>query len=183
MTTEPEEMDAARRPFPGLAMGLVAAIAVAVAFAFLWNSERTTSADEVDGFLSDRKARVEEVTSQVVDLLINYDSETLAERSDSVLPLATGSFREEYERLVGEGLGEALEEAGASSEGEIVDGPDVSFTSSSQAQALVTTRQTTSSQDNPNGVTFLYVMRITLVNSDGWKADDVEILSRQTVSS
>ena len=182
MADEQEELRAARGPFPWLGAALVSALVLAAVFAFLWNGERSTSPDEVDNFLSEASGEVEDVTAEVVDLLINYDSETLNERSETILPLATGSFREEYERLVGEGLGEALAEAGASSEGEIVDGPDVSFASSSEAHALVTTRQTTSSQRAPEGVTFLYMMRITLLDTDGWKADDVEILSRQTVT-
>ena len=172
-----------RRPFPWLAVALAVAVGLAILFAILWRSAIETTPEEVDEVLSGSAGEVEDVTTEVVDLLINYDSETLEERSQSLLPLATGSFRQEYERLVGEGLGEALADAEASSEGEIVEGPQVTFASSSEAHAIVGTRQTTQSQQNPEGVTFLYVMRVTLTESGGaWKADDVEILSRQTAT-
>ena len=178
-----EPISQPRRAFPWLAAALVVATGLAILFAVLWRASAEVSPDEIDEHLSQSASDVEDVTNEVVDLLINYDSETLEERSRSLLPLATGSFRQEYERLVGEGLGEALADAGASSEGEIVDGPDVTFASSSEASAIVGTRQTTQSEQNPQGVTFLYVMRVTLTQSgDDWKADDVEILSRQTAA-
>jgi hypothetical protein len=178
---EPAATRASSRSWLWIALAI--ATTLAVVFGLLWSRSLETTPEEVDEYLTSAAVDVEEVTTEVVDLLINYDSETLEERSESILPLATGSFREEYERLVGEGLGEALAEAEASSEGEIVDGPDVTFASSTQAESLVTTRQTTSSQQRPEGITFIYVMRITLVDEDGdWKADDVEILSRQTAA-
>jgi len=184
MADEETEVRPSRRPFPWIASALVVAVALAGVFAVLWRGASDTTPEEVDDFLSSSAGEIEDVTNEVVDLLINYDSESLEERSESILPLATGSFRQEYERLVGEGLGEALEEAGASSEGEVVDGPEVSFVSSSEAHAVVRTRQRTQSRQNPDGVTFLYVMRITLLDmgDGGWKADDVEILSRETAA-
>lgn len=176
-----EEIRAGSRPFPWLAAALAVAVVLAVVFAVLWRSASETTPEEVDGFLSAERGDAADVAGRVVDLLINYDSESLAARADVIPQIATGSFREEYEALVGQALGEELEAAGASSEGEIIDGPDVTFASPTEAQAIVATRQTTQSEQNPDGVTFLYVMRVTLVDTgDGWKADDVEILSRQT---
>lgn len=179
---EPEDVPEPRaRAVPWTALALVVALIAAAVFAFLWRGAAETSPEEVQEFLSAESGEIEDVTREVVGLLINYDSGTLEDAASTVRTLATGSFLDEYEALLGQRLGEELEAAGAASEGEIVQGPDVTFGSPSEAQAIVTTRQTTTSDRNPDGVTFLYVMRVSLVDTSdaGWKADDLEILSRQ----
>lgn len=176
-----EELEPRTRAIPWTALALVVALIAAIVFAVLWRGAAETSPEEVQSFLSTESAEVEDVAEQVVGLLINYDAESLEGAAETVRTLATGSFLDEYEALLGQSLGEELEAAGASSEGDIVQGPDVTFASPSEAQALVTTRQTTRSDRNPDGVTFVYVMRVSLVDTSdaGWKADDLEILSRQ----
>ena len=166
---------------PLLVAGLVLSLATAGAFALLWQRDREVTSDEVGAFMASRVGEVEDVATQDVTLLINYDSTNLEEQSQKVLPLATGSFREQYQQLLGQGLGDALEKATASSRGQILEGPDVTFHSPSEAVAILRTTQTTQSNDNPGGRTFIYVMKLTLVNteSEGWKADRVEILSQQ----
>ncbi|MEA2434945.1 MAG: hypothetical protein QOG54_2402 [Actinomycetota bacterium] len=180
-TAEDVERPKRRLLVPLLTAGLVLALALAGVFAMLWQRDRETTTDEVGAFLANRIDDVEDVSQQVVTLLINYDSTNLQEQSAKVLPLATGSFREQYEQLLGQGLGDALEKATASSRGQILEGPDVTFKSPSEAVAILRTTQTTQSNENPGGRTFVYVMKLTLVDttSGGWKADRVEILSQQ----
>ena len=182
---EEQELESPRpRPFPWMALALSAALALAAFFAILWRSSAEIAPDEVRAFLEEERPGVEDVASRVVDVLINYDAESLGEASESIPDVATGDFLDEFEQLLGQQLGEELAAAGASSEGEIVDGPNVAFASPTEAEALLTTRQTTQSRRNRQGVTFVYVMRVSLVSIDGvWKADDLEILNRQTVST
>lgn len=165
---------------PGLGALLVVAIALAATFGALWFQARETSPEEVGDFLATQRPVVEDRATELVGLLMNYDSTNLDERSEAILPIATGSFRQQYEEIL-QGLGAALEEAAASSRGEILDGPDVSFRSASEAIALTRVTQTTQSSENPGGETFIYEMEITLVDTTdgGWKADRVEILSEQ----
>ena len=167
---------------PLLIAGLVFSLALATTFGVLWAQSRDTTADEVASFLGAEKSGVEDISTKLVTLLMNYDSTNLEDVSAEVLTLSTGDFAEDYEDTLARGLGAALEESTASSRGQILDGPDVFFESPSEATALLRIEQTTQSNDNPTGQTFTYVMQLSLVDttSEGWKADRVEILSQQT---
>lgn len=178
----PPEPRARRRwVVPALVAGLVFSLALAGSFALLWNGTREVQAEDVRVFLAGQIDDVEGLSRELIDLLMNYDATNLADRAEQIRALATGTFRDDYDELIEQGLGAALEEAAASSRGQIVTGPDVSFTSPSDAIALARVSQTTQSQDNPEGQTFLYYLKITLVRTDqGWLAGDVEILSEQS---
>jgi hypothetical protein len=167
---------------PLLIAGLVFSLALATTFAVLWAQSRDTTADEVASFLGAEKGGVEDISTRLVTLLMNYDSTNLDDVSDEVLTLSTGDFAEDYEDTLARGLGAALEKSTASSRGQILDGPDVFFQSPSEATAIIRVEQTTQSNDNPTGQTFTYVMQLSLVDTtdEGWKADRVEILSQQT---
>lgn len=167
---------------PVLIAALVFAVALAVTFAVLWAQSRDTTAEEVSDFLGAEKSVVQDRASELITLLMNYDSTNLEEVSAQVLDLSTGDFAEDYEDILAGGLGTALERSTASSRGQILDGPDVFFESPSEATALLRVEQTTQSNDNPSGQTFTYVMQLSLVDTttEGWKADRVEILSQQT---
>lgn len=166
---------------PVLAAGLVFSLALAGSFALLWNNTRTVDAQDVGAYLTSQVGDVEGRARELVDLLMNYDATNLGDRAEQIRSMATGTFRDDYDELIQQGLGAALEEAAASSRGQIVSGPDVFFRSQSEAIALSRVSQTTQSQDNPEGQTFLYVLKITLVRTDeGWLAGDVEILSEQS---
>jgi hypothetical protein len=90
-----------------------------------------------------------------------------------VLELSTGNFRDDYEELL-PGLGPAFEEARASASGEILEGPDVTFTASDEA-AIARVAQTTTVDGTERSVGF--TVRLTLVKDDGgWKADAFELL-------
>ncbi len=156
------------------------AVVLALVFAFLRPRDATTEPADVATYLSAEEGEAEDVAREVATLLLNYDGSNIEQRAEEVLPLATGAFREQYETIVGEGIGKALEEAEASSEGEILSGPSISFTSPSEAVALMDTRQTTRTRDEPDGRTFDYVWKLTLlkVEGQGWKANRLEILSQ-----
>lgn len=164
---------------PALIAGLVASLAVAGVFFVLVLRGSGTSAEDVRGFLADERPEVESVAAELITMFMNYDSTNLDERAQSIRALATGSLREDYEELIEQGLGEALERAVASSRGQIISGPDVSFRSPFEAVALARATQTTQSQENPQGRTFEYNLKITLLKTaeGGWKAEAFEILS------
>lgn len=167
---------------PVLAALAVVGIATAATFGFLYMTA-AVAPQEVGSYLTDERPQVSEVANRVADLLLNYDSTNLDEVSASMLELSTGNFREQYEEVLssGAGLGSALEEASASSRGQILDEPDVAFRGPAEALAIMRVTQTTQSNSNPDGRTFEYILKITLVDTTdaGWKADRVEILSAQ----
>lgn len=166
---------------PVLAAGLVFSLALAGSFALLWNETRAIEAEDVGVYLSGQVGEVEGRARELVDLLMNYDATNLDERAEQIRGMSTGTFREDYDELIQQGLGAALEEAAASSRGQIVTGPDVSFRTPSEAIALARVSQTTQSSDNPQGQTFLYVLKVTMVRTnEGWLAGDVEILSEES---
>ena len=176
-----EEAAAPRRwLIPALIGALVVMFSLAVTFFVLWLSTADPQAQDVEKFLSEEEPAIEETSSEVAGLLFTYDSTNLDEVANRMLGLATGNFAVEYERLIFErGLADVLEKAKASSRGTILEGPDVSFRGPNEAQALFSIRQTVQNADNPGGVSFIYVTRLTLVNTEGegWKADRIDLLS------
>lgn len=164
---------------PALTAALVIALALAGTFVFLWLQAVDTSAEEVATYLSKESPEVAETATQVATLLLNYDATNIEQRRSEIVPLTVGRFRQQYEELLSAGLGAALEDTSASSRGEIVQGPDVSFASPSEAIAILSTTQTTQSSENPSGRTFDYVLRLTLIETPeaGWKVNLFEVLS------
>lgn len=167
---------------PLLIAGLVLATALAGTFAVMWAQSSETSPEDVATFLEAERSVVQDRSTKLVNLLMNYDSTTLDDVSADVLELSTGDFATDYEDTLARGLGAALEKSTASSRGQILDGPDVFFESPSESTAILRVEQTTQSSDNPTGQTFTYVMQLSFVDttSEGWKADRVEILSQQS---
>ncbi|HEX2049646.1 MAG TPA: hypothetical protein VHJ34_03315 [Actinomycetota bacterium] len=168
------------RTVPILVALLVFAVAAAGAFATLWltKDDDFTSAD-VASYLDARAPAVVDRTTEVMDLLLNYDATNIEDVGDRLLEMSTGNFADDYEDLVGGGnLQKALRDASASSRGQIVDGPDVYFRDPSEAVAIMTVTQTAQSRSNPTGITTEYVFRVILLRTGSeWKADDVKILS------
>lgn len=167
---------------PVLAALTVVGLASAATFGFLYMTA-AVAPEEVSSYLSDERPEVSERARRVADLLLNYDSTNLDAVSAQMLELATGNFREQYAEVLasGAGLGSALQEASASSRGQILDDPDVAFRGPAEALAIMRVTQTTQSNSNPTGRTFEYILKITLIDTTdgGWKADRVEILSAQ----
>src|SRR5918999_540795 len=99
---------------PFLIGGLVFAVVLATTFAVLWAQSRNTTADEVAAFLGAEKSVVGDRATELIGLLMNYDSTNLEEVSAEVLELSTGGFAEDYEDILAGGLSSALEESTAS---------------------------------------------------------------------
>ena len=169
---------------PALIAGLVVAVATAGVFGTLYLTT-DISDEDVASALDEETDEVSDVAGTVSNLLLNYDSTNLDQVAEQMLEVATGNFAEQYEEVLsqGAGLGEALEEASASSRGSILEGPDVYYRSPSEAIAIVRVTQTAQSNSNPGGQTIDYVLKITMVDTEGagWKADRVEVLSTQQV--
>lgn len=167
---------------PVLGALAVVGLASAATFGVLYMTA-AVAPEEVSTYLDDERPEVSERARQVADLLLNYDSTNLDEVSAQMLELSTGNFREQYEEVLssGAGLGSALEEASASSRGQLLDDPDVAFRGPAEALAIMRVTQTTQSNSNPEGRTFQYILKITLVDTTdgGWKVDRVEILSSE----
>ena len=164
-------------------IGALIAAAVLVPLMLLLTRDAEPEPADVSSYIAGETADVETRSEEVFDLLVNYDSESFEEVSDRMLAVSTGNFREQYEDILGTGLNEALTEAGASSEGQILNGPQVTFRSATEAAALAGIEQTTRSGSNPDGRTITYLMRLTLVRDESgdWKADRIEILSGELV--
>jgi Mce-associated membrane protein len=155
-------------------LGLGAALVAAGLFFGLWLNARTTTSAEIDESLANEAPEGREVATEIVELLVNIDAATLDETSERVLELSTGNFRSDYESLL-PGLGPAFEEAGAKATGEIVEGPDISFTASDEAFAIAKVAQTTTVDGTERTVGF--TVRLTMVmQDDEWKADRFELL-------
>lgn len=184
-TTSDERSTRTRRRFlvPGLIAALVIATALAGTFGFLWLQAVDTTPQEVGDYLSEQGPAAADVATEVATLLTNYDSTNIDQRRSEIVALSVGRFREQYEDLLSQGLGAALEETSASSRGQILQGPDISFVSGSEASAILRTSQTVQSNDNPGGRTFEYVMQLTLIDTPdaGWKVNLIEILSTREV--
>lgn len=155
------------------------ALAVAGTFLFLWLQSVDTSPEEVGDYLAEQGPDVADTATEVATLLTNYDSTNIDQRRTEIVALSVGRFRDQYEDLLSQGLGAALEETSASSRGQILQGPDISFVSGSEANAILRTSQTVQSNENPGGRTFEYVMQLTLIDTPdgGWKVNGIEILS------
>jgi hypothetical protein len=177
--TERRKRDLRRFLVPGLIAGLVLALCLAATFFVLWLQTADPQAEDVKDFLAIEKPDVEQRAIDVTNLLLTYDSTNLEEVTDKMLAISTGNFKQQYEDLIRvQGLGEALNEAKASSRGQILTGPDVSFTGPGEATAILNVTQTTQNKENPTGQTVNYVIRITLIDTadGGWKADSVDLL-------
>ena len=165
---------------PALIAGLVVALCLAGTFFFLWLQTADPKAEDVGTFIGEQKPGVEQKAIQVVNLLLNYDATTIGEVAEQMAALSTGNFKDDYQNLIIEqGLKDALEEAKASSRGQILEGPDIYFGSGSEAVAVANVTQTTQNKDNPTGQTVNYVIRLSFVNTadGGWKADSVDLLT------
>lgn len=172
------------RSLPLLVGLLVFALAAAAVFAYLWATKDTAVTErEVGSYLDARKDAVTDRATEIIGLMLTYDSTNIDEVSERVLGLATGDFRDDYASLVGGGnLKRALRRSSSSSRGQIVGEPDVSFRAPNEAVAILTVTQTVQSRENPAGTTTDYVMRVVLLHTGGeWKADGVDVLSEQSV--
>jgi hypothetical protein len=165
---------------------LAIAVAVAVAMGVLWTRDKSASPEEVSSNLREMVPPVTERATTLTQLLMNYDEGTLQERSDQLLALSTGDFRDQYESLLKGGLDKALSSASTTAKARIVDGPDVSFTSSREAVAVLRVVQTAKNKEAPLARRIFYVLRFTLQNTStdenvpDWRAARLDVLSQQS---
>lgn len=157
-----------------LILVLVGAVLAAGLFGGLWLTSRSTNPEAIDRSLDQEAPDARATADGVIELLINLDADNVDESGERVLELSTGNFRDDYEELL-PGLAPAFEESGASARGEILDGPDVSFTASDEAVAVARVAQTTEVEGTERSVGF--TVRLTLVkDGEAWKADSFELL-------
>jgi hypothetical protein len=168
-----------------IAVALIA-LAAAVAMTFLWVRDRGASAADLDEQLRTGVGPVSERAKTITELLMDYNPGTLQQRSDELLAISTGEFRDQYETLLKGGLDTALTKANTNANAKIVDGPDVSFTSSREAQAVLRVIQTAKKKGALVPRRLFYVLRFTLQNtstdpdSPDWRASRLDILSQQS---
>lgn len=156
---------------------IAALVAVAAVFAFLWIQARDTEDSEVTRFLASQEEAVIGTAEEVLDAIINYSPITLGDQAARVEELATGGFLKDYETLLESGLGEAVEQTGASSTGRIASGPEIAFVSAARATAVARVVQEVETSRSER--TVFSVMQIGLVHTDsGWKAEQLQILSQ-----
>ena len=183
-TPPPDAPVARARTAPILAGLLVFALVVAALFAFLWaTKEDPLTSAEVETYLDARKEVVGDRAVEVMSLMLNYDSTNIAEVAEQVTELSTGEFERKYSALAGgSNLERALQEAAASSRGQINGDPDVAFRTPDEAIVILTMTQIAQSKSNPAGSTTDYVMRVTMLRvGDEWKADGVDVLSEKAI--
>ena len=172
--------DSQPRPSRLLAILSILSLGSAVAFAALWLGSKDAEPEEVTASLSAQSSAVEATATKVIDALLDYDSASLEEQREDLLALSTGTFRDQYEELIANDLKVILERTSASSEGDIADGPDVSFETASRAVAIARVVQEVTARGSGTKNVF-YVMRLTLISDpSGWKADTLQILSQQS---
>jgi hypothetical protein len=169
----------------GLVVLCLVALAVAIAFGLLWASERGVDPKEVTDVLQEQVEPVSERSVTLVELLMDYEVGTVEERSDQLLALSTGEFRDQYETLLSGGLGKALSKAETTARARIVDGPDVSFTSSTEADAVMRVIQTAKKKGALIPRRIFYVVRFHMQNvspddTPDWRAARLDILSQQS---
>jgi hypothetical protein len=164
---------------PALIAGVVVALIAASTFFVLFLQQSDT---DIGTFVSREEPVVQKRSTEIIDLFLNYDATNIDQTSKRLLGLATGSFKKDYQDAISQGLGGALQKAAASSRGQILSGPDVSFKSASEAVAIARVSQTTQNNANPTGASYLMVLQLTLIDTvdAGWKADRVEILSQRS---
>ena len=177
--TDHREPGARRWLLPGLIGLTVLSLATAATFVVLWQQASETTPEDVGAVLATEREEIEGVSAEVISLLTNYDATNIEQVADRMLEISTGNFRKDYESTFASGLGGALQEAEASTRGQILSGPDISFRSASEAVAIARVSETIQNKEVPTGRTFEYLLEITLIDTvdGGWKADRVEILS------
>jgi hypothetical protein len=171
MSSPETEEDGPDRKLPTL--GLIGALVAAGLFGGLWLTSRSTTPGDVDRALAAEAPEVRATAEEVIELLLNLDANNVEETGERVLDLSTGNFREDYEELL-PSLAPAFEESGARATGEILEGPDVTFSSSEEAVAVAQVAQTTSGETER---TIAFALRLTLVlEGEAWRADGFELL-------
>jgi hypothetical protein len=167
-------------------MLMVVFLAAAAAFGYLWVRDRGTDPIEIDDYLKRNELGVTERAHTATELLMDYTTGTLEERSERLLAVSTGDFQDQYETLLEGGLSEALTKANTTAKARIVDGPNPSFLSSEEAVAIVRVIQTARKEGAPLPRRIYYVLRFALTDispdeeNPDWRISELQILSQQS---
>ena len=174
---EPERHPAERPP-ARRSRALATAVALAVVFAL---------AAAVLGVLVARGGddseleSVRETAGRFGAALVTYDYHHPKTHRDTVIGMATGSFRDEYEDAFDQGLSQVITEVKATSKGYVKD-VYVSAVDEDRAQAIVTVDIEHEGTSGRNTLYDVY-FRLTMVKVDGaWKVDQVTDLNFDTAS-
>lgn len=179
-SSEPSPPSGAPKRWP-LVVGAIG-LAIAGAFGFLWAQERAVEPAEVTTYLSEHDEAAGSTATKIISAIVTYSPETVAEQAEEIRGLATGQFLEEYEELLAGGLDEVVSETAATSDGQIATGPDIAFISAERATAVARVVQEITTTGDGQDRTVFSVMRLGLVMEDGtWKADQLEILSQNSL--
>lgn len=140
--------------------------AAAVTFAILWLGQENER---------DRIAEVEQATQRFVTALTNFSAETIERDVEEIKAFAVGEFADEVDTFFGPEAVEAIEEAEASSEGQIeaifVQDIDDDFAS---VFAVVNETVTNAILEEPQSDILRLEVRLTDTN-DGWKVNNVDV--------
>ena len=171
---KPQLLDESNRARPvgawiaiAIAVVLVALLAVSV-FVFRSNAGDHDRTD------------VTSVARRFVVALTTYDASSLPSQRQTVLSMATGAFKGEFDKLTGAAFANALTETQASSRGqlEIMGGPTLH---GDNATVLGVADVTVSNKDLKTPRVDRQVIQLDLVRtSSGWKVDRVTVLGRLT---
>lgn len=154
-----------RTPFL-VAAGLAVVFAVAAAMLAVIAAGRDEDGTE----------RLRETAGRFGEALVSYDYHDPQAHRDTVLGLATGSFRDEYEAAFDQGLAKVITEVKAVSRGHVKD-VYLSAVDEERAQAIVVVDIDHEGTSGPNTLYDVY-FRLTLVKIDGrWKVDQVTDLN------
>lgn len=123
-----------------------------------------------------REDRLRRAAGQVAEALLTYDHEDPDAHRDTVLALATGSFRSEYEDAFDQGLRDLITQVEASSEG-FAKEVYVSAIDEERAEAIVVSDVTRDGAGGPRTLFDIYML-LGFVEVDGtWKVDQVTDLN------
>jgi hypothetical protein len=110
------------------------------------------------------------------EALVTYDYHDPDAHKESVLRLASGSFRQDYEDAFDQGLGQIITQVQAVSHGTVND-VYLSSVDDDQAQAVVSLDIEVTGTSGPRTIDDQYVLLTLIHLDDGWKVDQVIDLS------
>ena len=155
----------ARRRLAWILLAIVTV--VAVVFAVLWW-----------GYQSEERSRdeIESVAHDFIDALTNFSADTIEDDVEEIQSYAVGGFADEVDRFFGEEAVAAIQEADATSEGEI-EGLFVQTIGDSSASVFALVSETVTNASLEESQTDTLRLEVELIETtSGWKVENVEVL-------
>jgi hypothetical protein len=170
--TDATEAPAEAPPVRRAALVLAVSIAVVLLITSIGLAVVAARHDSTDG----REKALRTAASEVGTAFLTYDYKDPQAHKDSVLALATGSFRTEYQKAFDQGLGELITKVKATSKGFVKD-VYVSEIDADQAQTIVVADVTRNGAGGERTLYDIYML-LTFVDVKGhWKVDQVTDLN------